>query len=70
MNNFNDGYAVTKYKNINQAGQAESDPTGQFVNTDFPMFRLGDVYLMYAEAILRAGDSGKYSYSSKLYKSI
>jgi hypothetical protein len=55
LNNFNDGYAVTKYKNINQAGQAESDPTGQFVNTDFPVFRLADVYLMYAEAVLRAG---------------
>ena len=55
LNNFPDGYAITKYKNINQAGQAESDPTGQFVNTDFPMFRLADVYLMYAEAVLRGG---------------
>lgn len=56
LNDFNDGYAITKYKNINQAGQAESDPTGQFVNTDFPMFRLGDVYLMYAEAAVRTND--------------
>lgn len=55
LNNFNDGYAITKYKNINQAGQAESDPSGQFVNTDFPMFRLGDAYLMYAEAVLKGG---------------
>jgi hypothetical protein len=55
LNNFPDGYAITKYKNINRAGEAESDPTGQFVNTDFPMFRLGDVYLMYAEAVLRGG---------------
>lgn len=59
LNNFNDGYAITKYKNINQAGQAESDPTGTFVNTDFPMFRLGDVYLMYAEATLRGGGGDK-----------
>jgi hypothetical protein len=55
LNNFNDGYAITKYKNINKEGQAESDPTGQFVNTDYPMFRLGDAYLMYAEAALRGG---------------
>jgi hypothetical protein len=55
LNNFNDGYAITKYKNINRAGQAESDPTGQFVNTDFPLFRLGDIYLMYAEAVIRSG---------------
>ncbi|MBU5877156.1 RagB/SusD family nutrient uptake outer membrane protein, partial [Vibrio cholerae O1] len=26
-----------------------------FVDTDFPMFRLADVYLMYAEAALRGG---------------
>jgi len=25
------------------------------VNTDFPMFRLADVYLMYAEAVVRGG---------------
>jgi len=55
LNNFTDGYAVTKYKNINSAGEAESDPTGTFVNTDYPMFRLADVYLMYAEATLRGG---------------
>jgi hypothetical protein len=55
LNTFTDGYAITKYKNIDQAGNAQSDPTGQFVNTDFPMFRLGDVYLMYAEAALRGG---------------
>lgn len=53
LNNFTDGYAITKYKNINRDGQAESDPSGTFVNTDYPMFRLGDVFLMYAEAVLR-----------------
>jgi hypothetical protein len=55
LNNFTDGYAITKYKNINREGQAESDPTNTFVNTDYPMFRLADVYLMYAEATLRGG---------------
>jgi hypothetical protein len=59
LNNFNDGYAITKYKNIDQAGNAHSDPTGTFVNTDYPMFRLGDVYLMYAEAVLRGNDGDK-----------
>jgi hypothetical protein len=34
-----------------------SDATGNFVDTDFPMFRLADVYLMYAECAARgAGD--------------
>ena len=47
------GYIITKYKNITSDGIAGSDPT--FVDTDFPMFRLGDVYLMFAEAIVRGG---------------
>ena len=29
-----------------------------FVDTDYPMFRLADVYLMYAEAVLRGGTGG------------
>jgi hypothetical protein len=29
-----------------------------FTDTDFPMFRLADVYLMYAEAVLRGGTGG------------
>ncbi|MFB9845035.1 RagB/SusD family nutrient uptake outer membrane protein [Mucilaginibacter ginsenosidivorans] len=52
---FNDGYAITKFKNVTKAGVAGSDPTGTFVDTDFPMFRLADVYLMYAEGVLRGG---------------
>lgn len=55
---FNDGYAITKFKNITRAGVAGSDPTGNFVDTDFPMFRLADVYLMYAEAVVRGGTGG------------
>ncbi len=53
---FKDGYAVPKYSNKNLAGQAGSDPT--HADTDYPMFRLGDAYLMYAEAVLRGGSGG------------
>jgi len=35
---------------------AGSNPT--FTDTDFPLFRLADVYLMYAEAVLRDGVGG------------
>ncbi|MDO6388821.1 RagB/SusD family nutrient uptake outer membrane protein [Pontibacter sp. BT731] len=52
---FTEGYPITKYKNVNRAGQAGSDPSGNHPDTDFPMFRLADVYLMYAEAVLRGG---------------
>lgn len=53
---FTNGIAVPKYTNTNMAGEAGSDPT--HADTDFPMFRLGDAYLMYAEAILRNGAGG------------
>lgn len=49
---FNNGYAVTKFKNITSDGALGSDT--EFPDTDFPMFRLADVYLMAAEATLRS----------------
>lgn len=55
---FTDGYAVIKYKNLSSAGVKGSDPTNTFPDTDFPMFRLADVYLMYVEAVLRGGTGG------------
>ncbi len=58
IKSFTDGYAISKYKNISSAGVPGSDPTGTFVDTDFPMFRLADVYLMYTEAVLRGGLGG------------
>jgi starch-binding outer membrane protein, SusD/RagB family len=55
---FTDGYAIAKWKNITSTGVAGSDPDGNHTDTDFPMFRLGDVYLMYVECYLRgAGGS-------------
>ncbi|MBU6340982.1 MAG: RagB/SusD family nutrient uptake outer membrane protein [Bacteroidetes bacterium] len=56
ISQFKDGYAVTKYKNITSTGQPGSNPT--FVDIDFPLFRIEDVYLMYAEAVLRGGTGG------------
>jgi hypothetical protein len=48
---FTDGIAVQKFKNISSTGQPGSNAT--FPDTDFPMFRLADAYLMAAEAIVR-----------------
>jgi hypothetical protein len=58
LTQFTDGYAVTKWKNVTSTGAAGNDPQGTFVDTDFPLLRLGDVYLMYAEAVLRGGQGG------------
>ena len=50
---FTNGYALAKWTNMTSGGFPGSHPT--HVDTDFPMFRLADVYLMYAEAVLRGG---------------
>lgn len=53
ISDFTQGYAAPKYKNVTSAGQPGSN--SEFVDIDFPMFRLADAYLMYAEAVLRGG---------------
>lgn len=50
------GWAVYKYKNVTSTGMVGSDQ--QFPDTDFPMFRLGEIYLTYAEAVVRGGQGG------------
>ena len=52
---FTDGYAVAKYRNMDINGNQGSDGSGEFVDIDFPVFRLADAYLMYAELTLRGG---------------
>ncbi len=53
---FNQGYAVSKWKNVMRNGSPA--PRTDFVYTDFPVFRLADVYLIYAEATLRGASGG------------
>lgn len=48
------GYIVSKFSNKTSAGV--SGKNRDFADTDFPLFRLADVYLMYAEATLRGGN--------------
>lgn len=52
---FTHGYAITKFKNVNKDGSPARFPHPDFVCTDYPVFRLADAYLMYAEAVLRGG---------------
>jgi starch-binding outer membrane protein, SusD/RagB family len=50
---FKDGYAVPKFTNLTTSGAPGSNTT--HVDTDYPLYRLADAYLMYAEAHLRNG---------------
>jgi hypothetical protein len=60
VSSFGDGYGVFKYRNVDVNGVQGSDPTGDHTDIDFPMFRLADAYLMYAEIVARGagGDAG------------
>ena len=51
---FTNGWSVMKYSNLNSDGTPGSNVS--FADTDFPMFRLADAYLMYAEAYLRGAE--------------
>ena len=53
---FTDGYAVTKFKNVTRTG-AQGQSTS-FSDIDFPLFRLAEQYLIYAEATLLGGAGG------------
>ncbi|WKZ58101.1 MAG: RagB/SusD family nutrient uptake outer membrane protein [Cyclobacteriaceae bacterium] len=55
---FTDGYSTTKFRNRKLDGTLPANPHPDFVDTDYPMFRLADAYLMYAEAVLRGGSGG------------
>ncbi len=55
-----DGYSSTKFRNVTRTGAVapNRDPAGNWVDIDFPIFRLAEVYLNYAEAVLRGGNGG------------
>lgn len=55
LTDFQDGYASPKYQNVTSNGNAGSNLT--FPDTDYPMFRLAEAYLTYAEAQLRLNGS-------------
>ena len=58
ISNFDQGMHVNKYKNIRSDGGAVSDVQKNFSDIDFPVFRLPEMYLIYAEAVLRGGTGG------------
>ncbi|MBB3186261.1 RagB/SusD family nutrient uptake outer membrane protein [Microbacter margulisiae] len=58
-----DGYSFYKYRNVDRSGQAivQNNSYGNLSDIDFPVFRLAEIYLIYAEAVLRGGSGGSMS---------
>ena len=54
------GYSTFKFRNVTRSGgkAPDADAAGNFSDIDFPLFRLGEIYLIYAEAVLRGGSGG------------
>jgi hypothetical protein len=48
------GFFTVKWSNLTDDGQVASNTASDGVDTDFPMFRLADAYLMYAESAARS----------------
>ena len=65
---FNQGYLCAKFKNVTSTGVPGSNNT--FVDTDYPLFRLSEIYLNYAEAVLRGGTGGDMATALNLVNKI
>jgi hypothetical protein len=55
-----DGLSTFKFRNLTRSGgpAPHADQAGDFSDIDFPLFRLGEIYLIYAESVLRNGSGG------------
>ncbi len=62
LRTFQNGFAIRKWTNTRSDGLPNSDATGGlWSDTDVPFLRLGEVYLTYAEAVVRGGAGGDRS---------
>ena len=55
---FTDGLGVYKFSNVTSAGVTPYSPNGVLCSTDFPLFRLAEMYLTYIESVARGGTGG------------
>jgi hypothetical protein len=51
------GFFTVKWSNKKDNGEVASNTSSNGVDTDFPLFRLADAYLMYAEAAVRSNSN-------------
>ena len=60
LGNARSGYASSKFRNRTRSGAfgPNTDASKIFVDIDMPVFRLAEIYLIYAEAVVRGGSGG------------
>jgi hypothetical protein len=54
------GYSAYKYRNVDRTGAAivQSRAEKNLSDIDFPVFRMAEIYMTYAEAVVRGGSGG------------
>ncbi|MFL9481677.1 RagB/SusD family nutrient uptake outer membrane protein [Chitinophagaceae bacterium LWZ2-11] len=67
---FTDGLAAIKFSNLTSTGATPPSSNGVFCSTDFPLFRLAEMYLNYAEAVLRNNASGSAATALQYFNKI
>lgn len=60
LSNSKHGYSIYKYRNVDRNGVQipQENVYNNLSDIDFPVFRLPEMYLIYAEAVLRGGTGG------------
>ncbi len=53
VGDFSNGLHIAKFRNVRSDGKPTNDPQQIFADNDFAVFRLAEMYLIYAEAALR-----------------
>lgn len=67
LNNFRKGWSVMKFTNRGWDDAENPHGNEQWVDTDFPLFRLADVVLIQAEAELRLNDANATATFNKVH---
>jgi hypothetical protein len=72
LNNDANGYSSYKFRNVTRTGapDPDSNSTRTFSSVDMPIFRLGEIYLTYAEATLRGAVTGNMSQALTYYNDV
>ncbi len=67
---FTQGVEVYKFSNKTSTGTTPYSPNGVLCSTDFPLFRLAEMYLVYIEAVARGGTGGDATTALSYYNQL